>query len=207
MIPSGPSQTAETIREALRQVFSAPHYQWDRPRSLLDVVGGWLNGLSEALQRLHTGHPLAYYVLIGFLTAVLLAVLAHFAYVLWQVVKPQPGLATQRADSGSASRRAGWYLQQAHQLMLDGRHAEALGFRFRALLLTLDRHQIIRFHPSKTPAEYVSELRFGSDGQNAFVSLVTELYRHLFGAVPCTAADVHRFDAAAAGLEAHATPR
>jgi hypothetical protein len=207
MIPSGPTQTSEAIREALRQVFSAPHYQWDRPRSLLDVVGGWLNGLSETLQRLHASHPLGYYVLIGFLTAVLLAILAHFAYVLWQVVKPQPAPATQREDGATASLGSGWYLQQARQLMLDGRHAEALGFRFRALLLTLDRRQILRFHPSKTPAEYVSELRLGSDGQNAFVSLVTELYRHLFGAVPCTAADVHRFDAAAAGLEAYAPPR
>ncbi len=202
-----PGQTPEAIREALEEIFTAPEYQWNRPRSLFDVVGEWLSSISEVLQRLHATHPLGYYVLVGLLTAVLLAVLTHFAYVLWQVIRPQPTPAIQRLDNSPASRGAAWYLQRAHRLMQAGRYAEALGSRFRSLLLTLDRRRIVDFHPSKTPREYLAEIRLDPDGQSIFVSLVRELYRHLFGAVPCTASDVQWFDAAATGLERHAPSR
>ncbi|UCG87005.1 MAG: DUF4129 domain-containing protein [Gemmatimonadota bacterium] len=207
MMSPGPAQSSEAIRDALQQVFSGPEYQWDQPRSLFDVVGGWLNDVVEALQRLHASHPLGYYILVGLLTAVLLAVLTHFAYVLWQVVKPQPKPTPQATDRTSGSRGPRWYLHRAHQLMLSGQYVEALGFRFRSLVLTLDRRQVLSFHPSKTPAEYLSEVKLDSEAENAFMYLVMELYRHVFGAVPCTAADVQRFHATAAALEGHAPSR
>jgi hypothetical protein len=198
------TQTSEAIRDALEQIFRAPEYQWDRRRSVLDVVSGWLRSVTDLLQRLSVDHPIGYYVLLGLLTAVLLAIIGHFGYVLWQVIKPQPEPAQRTAHKGSVRRAPGWYLQQAHEAMLAGRYAEALGYRFRSLLLTLDRHRMLSFHPAKTPAEYVDEMKLDSDERNAFVTLVGTLYRHLFGAVSCTAVDVQQFDAAASGLERHA---
>src|SRR6266704_931943 len=52
-------------------------------------------------------------------------------------------------------------------------------------VLDLDGRQAVKFHPSKTPAEYVGEARLDASGRASLADLVARLYRHLFGAVPC----------------------
>ena len=71
------------------------------------------------------------------------------------------------------------------ELARAGRYAEALGQRFLALVLELDRRKALRFHASKTPAEYVGEARLTDRGRASLAGLVAQLYRHLFAAVPC----------------------
>jgi hypothetical protein len=49
----------------------------------------------------------------------------------------------------------------------------------------LDRGEALKFHPSKTPAEYVGEARLDAAGRASLGELVARLYGHLFGAAPC----------------------
>jgi hypothetical protein len=67
-------------------------------------------------------------------------------------------------------------------------------------LLELDRRKALRFHVSKTPAEYIGEVHLDDSGRASFTTLVAALYRHLFGAVPCDETEYAAFGAAAQEL-------
>ncbi len=199
--------SSDSIGQALQEVFAAPAYQWDRPRSIFDLVGEWLLRVGEAFQRLQESHPLAYYVVLGLLTGLLFAILAHFSYLVWRVIRASPETGSATLPKRVFPHDARWFMSETNRLMREGYFTEALASRFRALLLSLDQRQVVRFHPSKTPAEYLPEIRLDNDQRRVFGGLIGELYRHLFGGKPCTETEVRRFDEVAADLEGHVAPR
>lgn len=124
----------------------------------------------------------------------------HIGYVVWRIVHP-----TARAGAAAASGRAvildaDSHLARAAELARAGRYAEALGHRFLAVVLELERRDALQFHSSKTPAEYVGEARLDPSGRASFAALVAQLYRHIFGAVPCDRSDYEAFGAVAQEL-------
>jgi len=195
---------SDSIRQVVREVLAAPAYRWDRPRSIVDVVGDWLEKVRIMFDSLQQSHPLAYYVVLALLTSLLVAILAHFSYLIWRVIRPRPEASAAAVLKRPSQKGAQWYMDEFRRLMGEGNFAEALANRFRALLLSLDQRQVVRFHPSKTPAEYIAEVRFDEDQRGAFGRLISELYLHLFGGAPCSQMDVLRFDRIAATLEGHA---
>ena len=98
------------------------------------------------------------------------------------------------------------HLGRATDLAVAGRYAEALAHRFLALLLQLDARRAIKFHVSKTPAEYVGEARVDAEGRADLRALVSRLYRHLFAAVPCDARGYEEFGMMAARIGEHVAP-
>jgi hypothetical protein len=202
------SQVArDSIRQAVREVFADPAYQWERPRSISSLLGEWFRRVQEVFERLQESHPLAYYVVLGLLTGLLIAILAHFAYLVWRVIGARPKSPATAVLKRKSPHGAQWYMDESRRLMSEGQFAEALASRFRALLLNLDRLQVIRFHPSKTPAEYLPEIRLDDNERSVFGGLIGELYGHLFGGVPCSQTEVRRFDEIATDLESHAPAR
>lgn len=199
-----PQIPSDSIRQAVREVFAAPAYRWDRPRSIVDVVGDWFQKVRVMFDSLQQSHPLAYYIVLALLTGLLVAILAHFSYLVWRVIQARPEARAAAVLKRPSTRDAQWYMDESHRLMSEGNFSEALANRFRALLLNLDRRQVVRFHPSKTPAEYLPEVQFDEDQRGAFGGLIGEMYLHLFGGAPCSQMDVLRFDRIAATLEGHA---
>lgn len=124
-------------------------------------------------------------------------------YVLWRIVQPGTGTARSAAGARPPVDDAAAHLARAAELARDGRYAEALGHRFLAVVLELERRDALRFHASKTPAEYVGELRLDESARTTFAGLVGRLYRHLFGAVPCDATEYRAFAAEAESLTGH----
>jgi hypothetical protein len=198
---------SDSLGNVLRGVFAAPEFQWDRPRSIVDVVRDWQERLRDMLATLQESHPVAYYMVLGLLTGVLVAILVHFSYLIWQVIKPRAESGAAVTRRGSSPRGANWYLNESRRLMSDGNFTEAMAVRFRALLLDLDRRHVVRFHPSKTPAEYLPEIRLDDEQRGVFAGLIGALYRHLFGGSPCSETDVVRFSEVAADLEGYAAAR
>ena len=90
-------------------------------------------------------------------------------------------------------------------LVRDEVHGERVVRRAEPVL-ELDRRGALRFHPSKTPAEYLREAQLDAAGQSGLAELVWALYRHLFGGVPCAADDWVAFDHAAESLSFHVAP-
>jgi hypothetical protein len=136
------------------------------------------------------------------LAVVVLVLLAHLAYVLWSITRPTARTARSLDVPAATSldtpeaRRA-----RAAALARTGRFTEALSQRFVAVVLELDRSRVLTFRESKTPAEYLGEARLDDAGRRSLGDLVTELYRHVFGAVPCDERAYREFAAAAATLE------
>ncbi|MGH7567487.1 MAG: DUF4129 domain-containing protein [Gemmatimonadales bacterium] len=196
--PLGQIPSADSLRAVLREVFSGREYQWGRPATALAWLEGHFLRLLDWLDRLREANPLGYYALLIMMVAVLGLILLHFAYILWRAFRRVEPHQTQPLPALGAARDSRWYLKEARALAAAGCYAEALAHRFVALVLELDGRRALQFHPSKTPAEYVAEARLEDATRSLFGQLVTALYRHLFGAVPCTAAEWAQFDAQAA---------
>jgi len=166
--------------------------------NLWDRVMNWLDGLADR-------NPAGFKVLLVVLSAVLLVLLAHMGYIVWRILRPSAR--TGAAVGGAAAvADAPSHLARAEELARAGRYAEALGHRFLAVVLDLERAEALRFHASKTPAEYVGEARLDDAGRATFAGLVARLYRHLFGAVPCDEAEYRAFGATADQLSRHVVP-
>jgi hypothetical protein len=189
-------------------VFARPEYGWvERRHPLLWLsklwyrVVDWLNGLAGE-------HPTAFTLLLAALIVVLVVLLVHVGYVLWRILRPRagPGGAGGSGSGGGVVLDARSHLARAEELARAGRYAEALGHQFLAVVLELERADAVRFHASKTPAEYVGEVRLDAAGRTTFAALVASLYRHLFGAVPCDAVEYQEFGATAQQLTRHVLP-
>jgi hypothetical protein len=191
----------DTIRDVLQQVFAAPEYQWDISPGLLDTLRGWWDSLIAVLDGLRDSHPAAYTIVLICLVFLLFAILGHMSFVVWRVLRPRLTRHYEQQALSVATHDADWHLGQARDAIREGRFVEALGLRFRALVLRLDGRGSVVFHQSKTPAEYLDEEGLTVDDRGALSLLVQSLYLHLFGGAPCTEREVRAFDESASALE------
>lgn len=194
-----PPPPADSLRAALREVFAAREYDWTVRRGALAWLREQYLRLLDWFAGLEQSHPAAYYLLLAAMTVVLVAILVHFGYILWRTARyRETGGAARPALA--AVRDAAWHEAEARRLAGVGRYAEALGHRFLALILQLERREAVTFHPAKTPAEYVVEARLDQDGRGALAELVRTLYAHLFGGQPCSDDQWREFDRRATDL-------
>jgi hypothetical protein len=207
LFPSPPSDlpSPDTLRAVLHDVFARGEYRWETHTDVLAWLRDHFFRLMSWMEGLERSHPVSYYALLVAMGIVLLAILAHFAYVMSRAFRTT---LPETADGGgrpAAARRDGtWYEAEARRLSAEGRYAEALAHRFVALIMDLDRRQALRFHAAKTPAEYAAEARLDESSRGRLRTLVLMLYHHLFAAVPCTVNDWAAFDREARSLAAEA---
>lgn len=185
---------ADSISAVLRDVFASPEYAWETRVHPLQFLIDRYHDLLRWLTALGTNHPVAYWTVLGVLTGVLLAVLSHFGYLIWRALRPRAPASVSMAAAPLPVRDAAWHLGEALRRAREGRFTEALGHRFLALILELDRRRVVRFDPSKTPAEYAAEARLEAPGAVAFRDIVSRLYGHLFAGMACSADDLAAFD-------------
>lgn len=195
---------ADSVRRAVTDVFARPEFQWEPARHTLQWLEdgwrrfvAWVNGFGDR-------HPLLGDILLWASIVALTAIVVHAGYVTWRIYRATVRVAAAGTASGvpvlldpAAHRRL------AEALAREGRFAEALAHRFIAVVLELERARALRYHPSKTPAEYVGEARLDQTGRATLAGLVGRLYRHVFGAVPCDEPGYLEFGAAADGLREH----
>jgi hypothetical protein len=196
----------DSLAAVLRTVFAAREYQWTGTSNTWVWLMERLQRALEWLESLRLAFPVDYYMLLGGLTVLLIAMLAHLTWVVWRSFRPASGVGAPAAMTGPV-RDAAWHLAEALRLGAAGRFAEALAHRFLATVLDLDARRVLQFHPSKTPAEYAREARLDDIGRSELADLVASLYRHLFGGASCDAAEWQRFDARAAGIGLYAATR
>ena len=192
---------ADSLRHVVGQVFARPEYQWVERRRVVSWLARQWHNLIEWLNRLSAQHPVGFDIGLALVVVALVALLVHMGYVMWRIVRPAARTGQTKTPVGArVVADAAAHLAYAEELARAGRYAEALGHRFLALVLELDRRKALRFHASKTPAEYVGEARLTDRGRASLGSLVAQLYRHLFGAVPCDVGEYESFGDAAQEL-------
>jgi len=198
-LPSPPA--ADSLRRALGRVFAGPEYQWvEQRQGLLSWIGRQWQHLKDWLDQMAQNHPVGYNIFFALIVIALVALLVHIGYVMWRIVRPAMRTGAGPSPSVGVVMDARAHIALADELAATGRYAEALAHRFVAAVLELDRRRALRFHVSKTPAEYVAEAHLDATGRAALASLVARLYRHLFAAVPCDESEYRSFGAAALKL-------
>jgi hypothetical protein len=197
------STPADSLARALHAVFTRPEYRWEDSRLVFRWLGSQWQRLLEWLATYQRGHPTQYVIVLAVLVTILVAILVHFGYVAWRVVQPTLQPARSLVSVGPPLDDARAHLDRAAALAAAGRYAEALAHRFLALLRQLETRQALRFHPAKTPAEYVHEAQLDAQGRERLGALVTSLYAHLFGARPVTAEQYSEFGLIAERVRDH----
>jgi hypothetical protein len=183
------------------QVFARPEFQWIERQRLASWVARQWHELINWLNRLADQYPVGFNIGLALVVVALVVLLVHIGYVMWRIVRPSARTGTAKTAAGvGLIADAASHLARADELARAGRYAEAIAHRFMAVVLELDTRKALRFHASKTPAEYVGEARLDDAGRTSLASLVAQLYRHLFGAVPCDAGEYQSFGAAAQEL-------
>lgn len=199
--------SSDSLRRALEEVFARPEYEWLARPGMFDWLRELWYRLLDGLATLQAAHPAGFRLLLVGLIVVLALLVAHVAYVVWRITRPTAHTPRGRAPrEGPRLADGPAHRARAEQLARLGRYAEALAHLFVALLLDLERAKAVRFHPSKTPAEYLGEARLGPSGRASLADVVGRLYRHVFGAVPCDEAAYREFAAATDGVFRHVAP-
>jgi hypothetical protein len=173
---------AERYRAALDSVFATDPYRWSPPPPLLQLLKDWWGLLVDWLQGLRTDNPLLFRVFTIAILAVWVAIFLHAAWLVWLTVR---GAArSERASIAAVEgerRDADWYSRAADRAADDGRFADALQLAFVAIALTLDAGGLLKYQPSKTPAECAREARLSAGDRERLRGLVRTLYAGAFG--------------------------
>ena len=113
----------------------------------------------------------------------------------------------RRGGSPRSARRASrwrdaatrqWYYREADRAAAAGRWRRRCSSPSSALALTLDAQGLLRYHPSKTPAECARDAKLAAADRERLRGLVGALYAHVFGGRPCAADDYRRWREAGA---------
>lgn len=189
---------ADSLRATLDTVFAAPDYRWETREDPFGAIRRLWLAVGEWVAQLQRENPQAYRALIWLLVAVLVVILAHAAWVAVRTVRGGSRRA-QRDVAGPviAPRDAAWYAAESARLAAAGDYVAAMQADFLRLVLELDARHVMRFHPSKTPSEYVRDAALSDEGRHALRTLVRAMYAHAFARVPLDRAEYDRWRAAA----------
>jgi hypothetical protein len=176
----------DSLRAVLDSVFSSGRYQWSARPDPLAFLRQWWLSFQHWLESLARNHPDLYVALIWVAVAVLAGVVLHASWVLVRVVR---GATAPPSVSESADRDktpdAGWFRAEAARLARQGRFPEAIRADFQRLILELDARAVVRFRPSKTPAEYAREPGISDSDRGWLADLVHSLYAFVYAGERC----------------------
>jgi hypothetical protein len=182
------------LRRVIDTVFAAPVYRWAGEPGPLRVLREWWRSLGEWLSGLRAGNPALFRGLTILLLVALLLLLGHAAWIIWTTVRAGAGPDDDaRPPERQEVRDAAWYYREADRAAAGGRLGEALQLAFVGLALTLDSQGLLRYHPSKTPAECARDADLAGADRERLGGLVRSLYGWVFGGRPCTADDYRRW--------------
>ncbi|HEU5218283.1 MAG TPA: hypothetical protein VFU23_06470 [Gemmatimonadales bacterium] len=193
-----PGPTADTLRAVLDTVFAGKDYRWQERPSPVSIFARWMGALQEWLFELRQAHPLAFRGLLFLLLILVLAIFAHAVWIFARTVRAADSGREGLPTAGGRRRDREWYRREADRLAAQGRYAEAVQADFLALVLALDGLRLLKFHPSKTPAEYGMEARLAEQSREEFRDLIRRLYGYAFARRPCGPAEFEDWRARAA---------
>jgi hypothetical protein len=176
---------ADSLRAVLDSVFSQPEYRWVGIPHPLAFLRRWWQLLQDWLAAARERHPDLFSAFFWILIAILAAILVHGIWVMAQTLRAANAPATSGDAAPAEIRGASWYRREALRLARLNRYPEAMQADFLGLVLELDHRRLLRFHPSKTPGEYITEAQLAQPSRDAFRALVRTLYGYAFAREPC----------------------
>lgn len=181
MIPQRSVPSPDSLRVVLDDVFQGSAYAWETSRGIGDVLWRAFWEVVRWIVRLEDTHPVVYWALVIGGVLVVAAVMAHAIVLVVRTMRKPSATSTGTITRTALARDAEWHRRQAATLAAGGRFLDAMGHMFAALVLELDRRKALRYHPSKTPAEYLREVDVAPERREQLRQLVDDLYAALFG--------------------------
>lgn len=177
----GRELAADSLRAIIDSVLQSPAYHVRPPRDpWAPLARAWYAFLAW-LDALRATNPAGYRAFIWLLVLILAAIVAHAMWIAARTIRAGTApIARAPTAIVSVARDAEWYAQEAARLASAGHFREAMQADFLRLILELDARRVTRFHPSKTPSEYVREASMGADARQEFRSLVRTLYTYAY---------------------------
>lgn len=193
----GEGAAADSLRAVLDSVFAGRDYTWVEKPDPLATLWRWMEVVQRWFADLRETHPLGFRLVLLGLLLLVVAMFVHAGWVFLRAVRAGardggalPEVSVQRRDRA-------WFVREADRLAAQGRYAEAIQADFLALVLALEAYRLLKFHPSKTPAEYGMEAQLAGSAREEFRELVRKLYGYAFARRPCGAADFAQWRAQA----------
>lgn len=205
--------TEAEVRAALERVYARPELAprapglFDGVRAaigrLLRRVGEWFGGFGD----LRGDSPIVYWLVMGTLIALGLAIIAYFIRNTLlrlgeQDAAPRPARAPPGAIDARARTAAEWE-EEARRAAAAGRYRDAAVALYQALLLRLEASGVLRYDPAKTPGDYRREARKTPQAAGALTSFLRGFEPVVFGGRALDAAGYDRLRGAAGEAGAH----
>ena len=183
----------DRVRAAIDRIFAREEYNWAEPAGPWEWIRRQFLALVAWFDHLESTNPTLFTALLAVMITILVVLVVHLGVVAFHAAtaRIELGDAAPLAPSPRVTPEA--LEQEAEAMARAGRYADAVGVIFHAMLVTLQSRDAVRYHPSKTPAEYVREARLHDSGVSALSDLVRRLYGHLFAGEQCSQVDWERF--------------
>jgi Domain of unknown function (DUF4129) len=205
--------TEPQVRAALHRVYERPELAPRRPGPF-DAILEWIAGvwarIGEWFDRfgdLRESSPVVYWLVLGSLVAVGLAIIGFFIYSTFaRLSEREPAPRVARGPAGAIDARArtvGEWEEEARRAAAAGRFREAAVALYHALLLRLEAAGVVRYDPSKTPGDYRREARKSPQAAGALTSFLRGFEPVVFGGRALDAGGYERLRGAAGEAGAH----
>lgn len=181
--PALHSSEHQRARAAVEQVLAEPEFADLNPDAGPPWWVEWLKPVFEAIRDFFAGLPdWLFWVVIVWMILTLVAIALHLVWVLIGTLGGGGATPPERRPHagqmlGIADLEFDSVYDRAQQLLQAGDWAAAVRYLYVATLLWLDRSGRVRFRPSKTNRDYLSELRTDPPVCEPFVDL-TRLFEH-----------------------------
>jgi hypothetical protein len=197
--------TPDSLRAVLDSVFAGPDYRWVERPDPLGFLHRWWLALQDWLIHVHETSPALFEVVFWTMLTAVVLIFVHGGWIIFHTVRSAGAGPDEPARPAAVPMQdAAWHLAEADRLAAGGHFVEAVQAAFRGLLLDLDRVRLLRFHPSKTPAEYLAERTLSATQRDRLRQLVRALYGFVFAGQRCGDAEYREWRRLAGG-DWHAT--
>ena len=190
-------QQPDSLRGVLDSVFAAPAYRWVEQKDAFAILRRWYAELQEWFRALRESNPLSYRLILYGMIFVVVLIVLHALWVLYRTVGTTSRVGATSSTPDTAPRTVAWFRHESERLAGEGKYAEAIQADFLALVLALDAWKLVRFHPSKTPAEYANESELPPEARAEVRDLVHRVYGYAFARWPCGPAEYAQWRAQA----------
>jgi hypothetical protein len=189
----------EAIHDTVAAIVRQAAYRRDLRATLLDRILQWLSDLYERLIATLGGLPHGRAIATAAAVTIAMLVVARVAYAARLRVP-----STESREPGRrVVARATDPWREAEQLAAAGQFTEAAHALYRAALVMLASHGLIRVHEAKTSGDYARELRrHGAPAHAAFRRFGARYDRIIYGTGICDAADYQALLDGARGIAA-----
>lgn len=182
-----------TVREAVARVYEDERFEYQPPES--SWFSDAMSGFAQFVADFHAAYPFLFWIVTLLLFVVCLLLIAHIVWTLRLAKEAEfDEIEAPLGDSVAALDPAP-FLHSAESAWSEGRREQAIRDLYAALLISLDRREVVRYARHKALLDYRLEARGNPDAAELLARFERAYHPGSFGRRPPeqeTFAELHR---------------